>query len=77
MPGTGSLAKCQCCCVDRLCSRGETGALRPNWMEQSGRYLPDCFFMPPRTAIQNTATHIERRLEAVKKYYFLTKGFAA
>ena len=28
-------------------------------------------------AAQKTAAHIERRFKAVKKYYFLTKGFAA
>ena len=29
MPGAGSLAKCQCCCVDRLCSRGENRGTAP------------------------------------------------
>ena len=29
MPGAGSLAKCQCCCVDRLCSRGENRGVPP------------------------------------------------
>ena len=29
MPGTGSLAMCQCCCVDRLCSRGENRGTAP------------------------------------------------
>ena len=29
MPGAGSLAKCQCCCVDRLCSRGENRGVTP------------------------------------------------
>ena len=49
MPTAGSPAKCQCCCVDRLCSRGENrGGPPPQGMEQSGRYLPGCFFMPPR-----------------------------
>ena len=28
-------------------------------------------------AAQKTAAHIERRVNSVKKYYFLTKGFAA
>ena len=49
MPAAGSPAKCQCCCVDRLCSRGENrGGPPPQGMEQPGRYLPGCFFMPPR-----------------------------
>ena len=49
MPTAGSPAKCQCCCVDRLCSRGENrGGPPPQGMEQPGRYLPGCFFMPPR-----------------------------
>ena len=29
MPGAGSLAMCQCCCVDRLCSRGENRGTAP------------------------------------------------
>ena len=29
MPGAGSLARCQCCCVDRLCSRGENRGTAP------------------------------------------------
>ena len=29
MPGAGSPAKCQCCCVDRLCSRGENRGVPP------------------------------------------------
>ena len=29
MPGAGSLAMCQCCCVDRLCSRGENRGKPP------------------------------------------------
>ena len=29
MPGAGSPAKCQCCCVDRLCSRGENRGVTP------------------------------------------------
>ena len=29
MPGAGSPAKCQCCCVDRLCSRGENRGTAP------------------------------------------------
>ena len=71
MPGAGSLAMCQCCCVDRLCSRGGTGALRPNWMEQSGMKHAGLLF---HAAAQKAAAHVERRFKAVKKYYFLTKG---
>ena len=49
MPAAGSPAKCQCCCVDRLCSRGENrGGPPPQGMEQPGRYLPGCFFAAAR-----------------------------
>ena len=42
---------------------GRTGANRPNWMEQSGRYLPDCFLHAAayRVLHAKTAAHIERR----------------
>ena len=37
---------------------GETGRPAAQGMEQSGRYLPGCFFMPPR---KKNAAHVERR----------------
>jgi len=43
-------------------------------MEQSGMNHAGLLF---HAAAQKTAAHVERRFKAVKKYYFLTKGFAA
>ena len=39
MPGAGSPAKCQCCCVDRLCSRGENRGVPPQ-LDGAVRQMP-------------------------------------
>jgi hypothetical protein len=43
-------------------------------MEQSGMKHAGLLF---HAAAQKAAAHVERRFNSVKKYYFLTKGFAA
>ena len=49
MPGAGSLAKCQCCCVDRLCSRGENRGTAPQ-LDGAVRHgsCRTAFFTSPR-----------------------------
>ena len=58
MPGAGSLAKCQCCCVDRLCSRGENRGTAPQ-LDGAVRHetCRTAFSCPA----QKAAAHIERR----------------
>lgn len=58
MPTAGSPAKCQCCCVDRLCSRGEIG--RPAApRDGSSPAIPAGLLF--HAAAQKTAAHVERR----------------
>ena len=40
MPAAGSPAKCQCCCVDRLCSRGENRGGPPPQTDGAARQEP-------------------------------------